>query len=177
MAKNTSDRYPSKPIIESTYPRNLTVVENSTAVFECPVLGDLGVHIQWERARYQDDAVVVEKLEVFNMRLIWIFFVGEGSILICSSFGFVGFFGLSVDSFLLWWFGSFIFSFFLCPYFTSKCQCYFWFMYISFSVKFTHYLSLFWWFDRVVKHWTFLFQIASIMCQSSKQNPATSPPL
>jgi hypothetical protein len=69
MVKNTSDRYPSRPMIESAYPKNLTVVENSTAIFECPVLGDLAVHIQWERSLNRDDAIVVEKLEVFNFEV------------------------------------------------------------------------------------------------------------
>lgn len=66
MIKNTSDRYPSKPVIESGYLRNITAVENSTAVFECKVLSDLGVHIWWERARYINETVNTVKLEVFK---------------------------------------------------------------------------------------------------------------
>lgn len=44
-----SDRFPSAPIISEGYPKNITVVENGTAVFECPILSDLGVHIEWAK--------------------------------------------------------------------------------------------------------------------------------
>ncbi|CAH0556084.1 unnamed protein product [Brassicogethes aeneus] len=42
------DRYPLKPTIKDDYPRNLTVLENATAVFECPPLvTDLEPYIEW----------------------------------------------------------------------------------------------------------------------------------
>lgn len=42
-------RYPSAPIITEGYPKNLTVLENSTAEFTCPIFSDLGVHIEWAK--------------------------------------------------------------------------------------------------------------------------------
>lgn len=44
-----TDRFPSAPIITESYPKNLTVVENSTAEFHCPILSDLGAHIEWAK--------------------------------------------------------------------------------------------------------------------------------
>lgn len=44
-----ADRFPSAPIISENYPKNLTVLENMTAVFECPILSDLGAHIEWAK--------------------------------------------------------------------------------------------------------------------------------
>lgn len=70
-----SDRYPSPPIIESGYPKNITVLENSTAIFECPVLGDLAVHILWARVRNFDSNITIENLEVFEIVLDFIYFI------------------------------------------------------------------------------------------------------
>lgn len=45
------DRFPSAPIITEGYPKNLTVLENTTNVqFDCPILSDLGAHIEWTKS-------------------------------------------------------------------------------------------------------------------------------
>ncbi|KAL7017810.1 hypothetical protein ACKWTF_010540 [Chironomus riparius] len=49
-----SDRYPSAPIIVEGFPRNQTVLENSTVMFECPLISDLGVHVEW--AKFKTDS-------------------------------------------------------------------------------------------------------------------------
>ena len=51
---NYSDRYPSAPIIVEGFPRNQTVLENSTVMFECPLISDLGVHVEW--AKFKTDS-------------------------------------------------------------------------------------------------------------------------
>ncbi|KAJ8986250.1 hypothetical protein NQ317_009957 [Molorchus minor] len=50
------ERFPSKPYIKEGYPKNLTVLENRTAIFACPqVIVDLEPYIQWFRVdRYTD---------------------------------------------------------------------------------------------------------------------------
>lgn len=68
------DRFPSAPIIHEGYPKNLTVLENSTVYFECPILSDLGVHIEWAKFHNNntDTAIPknVTKLEVSMNTLI-----------------------------------------------------------------------------------------------------------
>ncbi|KAJ8952547.1 hypothetical protein NQ314_007516, partial [Rhamnusium bicolor] len=45
-----TERFPSKPYIKDGYPQNLTIVENRTAIFECPqIIADLEPYIQWVR--------------------------------------------------------------------------------------------------------------------------------
>lgn len=68
MFTSNLDRFPSAPIISEGYPKNMTVLENTTATFECQVLSDLGAHIEW--AKFQSSGTVtaipknVSKLEV-----------------------------------------------------------------------------------------------------------------
>lgn len=66
----TSDRFPSPPIISEGYPKNLTVVENSTATLNCPILSDLEAHIEWAKFYSSNTSKIeipkdVSKLEVF----------------------------------------------------------------------------------------------------------------
>lgn len=67
--EKTPDRFPSAPIIIENYPKNVTALENGTATFECPILSDLGAHIEWiKHFRVLDKKAAIphdaEKLEV-----------------------------------------------------------------------------------------------------------------
>lgn len=43
------ERFPHKPYINIGYPKNATVVVNSTATFKCPIVSDLEPFMQWVR--------------------------------------------------------------------------------------------------------------------------------
>lgn len=45
----STDRFPAKPILKEGYPKNVTALANSTVTFECPVLTDLAVWVQWAK--------------------------------------------------------------------------------------------------------------------------------
>ncbi|XP_019875662.1 fibroblast growth factor receptor homolog 1 isoform X3 [Aethina tumida] len=54
-------RYPSKPIIKENYPKNLTVLTNDTAEFECPqLITDMEPYVQWYRLICTENCTLVE---------------------------------------------------------------------------------------------------------------------
>lgn len=59
--KHSLERFPSAPIIREGFPKNQSAVENSTVVFECPLISDLGAHVQWTKITNNG---TVSKLEV-----------------------------------------------------------------------------------------------------------------
>lgn len=65
---STLDRFPSAPIIKEGYPKNVTALENMTIYFECPILSDLGAHIEWAKFEGANGSIPqnVTKLEVSN---------------------------------------------------------------------------------------------------------------
>lgn len=76
--KNKSDRFPSAPIINEG-PKNVTVLENGTATFECQILSDLGAHIEWiKQFRVFDKKAVIPNDTVKLEVSITIIFPGDG---------------------------------------------------------------------------------------------------
>lgn len=47
--QNSLERFPSAPIIRDGFPKNVTAIQNSTLAFECPLISDLGAHVQWTK--------------------------------------------------------------------------------------------------------------------------------
>lgn len=50
-----TDRFPARPYILDDYPKNLTVLQNSTAEFSCPVIADIAAHITWAKYKAFND--------------------------------------------------------------------------------------------------------------------------
>lgn len=64
-----ADRFPARPYILDDYPKNVTVLENSTAQFSCPVIEDIATHITWAKYKVFNDTdgnitPTTERLEV-----------------------------------------------------------------------------------------------------------------
>ncbi|KAL0134594.1 hypothetical protein PUN28_001414 [Cardiocondyla obscurior] len=50
------ERFPHKPYINEDFPKNVTALVNSTAIFRCPIVSDLEPYIQWVKvAEYPGD--------------------------------------------------------------------------------------------------------------------------
>lgn len=47
--QNSLERFPSAPIIRDGFPKNVTAIVNTTLAFECPLISDLGAHVQWTK--------------------------------------------------------------------------------------------------------------------------------
>uniref|UniRef100_A0A336M9J8 receptor protein-tyrosine kinase n=1 Tax=Culicoides sonorensis TaxID=179676 RepID=A0A336M9J8_CULSO len=41
------DRFPARPYVKEGYPRNVTVLVNTSAFFSCPIISDLAPHVLW----------------------------------------------------------------------------------------------------------------------------------
>lgn len=54
-ARARLDRFPARPYINDGSPQNVTVVENSTAIFTCNVIADIAAHISWARYKAYND--------------------------------------------------------------------------------------------------------------------------
>lgn len=49
------DRFPARPYIVEGHLINITAIVNETVTFNCPVLADIAVHVQWARYRAFND--------------------------------------------------------------------------------------------------------------------------
>lgn len=63
------DRFPARPYIRENYPKNATVLVNTTVTFECPTISDLAAHIEWAKIHIRNESDIdafnkVQKLEV-----------------------------------------------------------------------------------------------------------------
>lgn len=103
-----SDRFPARPYILDDYPKNLTVVLNSTAEFSCPVIADIAAHIMWTKNKAFNDTdgnitLSSQSLEVITCNApftsplpLWVRWLS-------SPFYFWWWFGNFVDGFRLRW--------------------------------------------------------------------------
>lgn len=74
------DRFPARPLIKENYPKNTTVLANSTAQFECPIITDLSAHIQWAKYRAHNDShVATLGMKVQPQHAVYIHSGGGGS--------------------------------------------------------------------------------------------------
>lgn len=66
-----SERFPHKPYIKEGFPKNVTVLVNSTAKFQCEVVSDMEPFLQWMRVSYKpdDDDSLPTGTEIFEVRL------------------------------------------------------------------------------------------------------------
>ncbi|EFN76272.1 Fibroblast growth factor receptor-like protein 1 [Harpegnathos saltator] len=49
LTRNTVERFPHKPYINEDFPKNVTALVNSTAIFRCPIVSDLEPFIEWKK--------------------------------------------------------------------------------------------------------------------------------
>lgn len=50
-----AERFPARPVIREGYPKNVTAIENSTVIFECPTWADLEVYVTWAKYKLNND--------------------------------------------------------------------------------------------------------------------------